>query len=1063
MARHGLASHPTIGDRERRRHGRTFWHAACTLFPTSVAHANVALRFWPPEECPMTIRNKLKLTNTLVLLLLVASLSVSIALNLRIQSDARQLSEVDQPLEQAILEMEINAGESARAVYQYLHTPDETSVELLRDSEADFERFALQFERLANTDEQRALGRIVMDRYREFKISGDKIISMTKQRFDDLALFRGDVETIDSLIDDELQQSIDRAGPQAITKLEAALDMEINIDEAFAAIEGYILESDQSLKRQIFDAEADFVRFEALYRTTALSEDEDKWLETIDTSFSQAVVLGEEIITLTDALNQELASFNGVLETMDGILDDNIQVLITEEVARAGKDAQDVGQIAIIVMLVMGLAVFATVAGVNWFVARSIVGNVTLLSGGAREFAVGHLDHRIDVQTKDELGDLADDFNQMADGRQRDETLLKQSEEKLHATLNSIGDAVIATDTEGKITLMNPVAEELTGWKLKEGDTRPLAEVFHIVNANTGEPAFDPVAAVLESGKIVGLANHTMLIARDGTKYQIADAAAPIRDLAGKTSGVVLVFRDVTADYAAHKALEDSEERLRSAFNHVPVGNIVIDQSGSLMSYNKAAHDIFGYEEGEVIGRNVKMLMPEADASKHDTYLQKYLDTGDPKIIGSGREVMGLRKNGETFPMHLGVGEMIIGDTRSFIGSIADLTDIKSLEQQLLQSQRMEAIGQLTGGIAHDFNNLLGIMIGNTELLETSIGGNEQAQAELKVIEDAVDRATSLTNRLLAFARQQTLSPVATDVNDMIEGLETMLRRTLGETIDMRIDPEADLWLATIDPHQFEGAMVNLSLNARDAMPGGGILTIETTNASLDATYAEQHEEVSPGDYVLVSVSDTGIGMTDDILAKVFEPFFTTKEVGQGSGLGLSMVFGFVKQSAGHITAYSEAGRGTTVKLYLPRSQATEIRDAPEQVKREFEQRNERILIVEDDEELRKIPVRILGNQGYDIFEAKDGEEAISHLENGPPFDLLFTDIVLPGGMNGIDIAERAKALQPKIKILFTTGYAENATKHNGQLAPEGMLVNKPYRKVELLEKVSTLLDSVDV
>lgn len=399
------------------------------------------------------------------------------------------------------------------------------------------------------------------------------------------------------------------------------------------------------------------------------------------------------------------------------------------------------------------------------------------------------------------------------------------------------------------------------------------------------------------------------------------------------------------------------------------------------------------------------------------------------------------------------------GTFKGYRGSTSNITDSKQLEDQLRQSQRMEAVGQLTGGVAHDFNNLLHVMIGNAEMLMLKMRGDKKYQQYVDNITRAVDSASSLTSRLLAFSRQQTLSPVAANVTENIGNLDNMLQRTLGETINLKVVHTPDLWLATIDTHQFENALVNLALNARDAMPKGGKLTIETANVTLDATYAKQYKEVALGDYVKVAVSDTGTGMSPDVSKKVFEPFFTTKDVGKGSGLGLSMVYGFVKQSAGHITIYSEKEHGTTVKLYMPRSHEGTPQDVAKVNTQEFTLGTERILIVEDDENVLEISTNILSEQGYEIVVAVDGKEAIKHLNDDQHFDLLFTDVILPAGMNGVEIAEQAKQLHPDIKVLYTTGYTENSVVHNGKLDPGVTLVNKPYRRAELLEKVRTILD----
>jgi signal transduction histidine kinase len=423
-----------------------------------------------------------------------------------------------------------------------------------------------------------------------------------------------------------------------------------------------------------------------------------------------------------------------------------------------------------------------------------------------------------------------------------------------------------------------------------------------------------------------------------------------------------------------------------------------------------------------------------------------------------------IRDDGEVRWLHK-LTEAVLDDYGRIIqtlGVVTDITDETLAEDQLRHAQKMDAVGQLTGGVAHDFNNLLAIMIGNAELLKESAGDDEEANYSIEAIKAAVERGASLTNRLLAFSRKQILSPATTDVTALVDGLLDMLQRTLGETIELRVDGAPALWAATIDPHQFENALVNLALNARDAMPRGGTLTIATANVTLDETYAEQYQEVTPGDYVEVSVSDSGTGMPPEILEKVFEPFFTTKEVGKGSGLGLSMVFGFAKQSNGHITIHSEVGRHTTVKLYMPRSEEDLIKEGPKDDTRVIAGGSERILVVEDDEHVREVPVRLLRKHGYAVVEAMDSKEAIQHLEDGQRCDLLFTDVVLPGGMSGIEIAEKSKSLHPGIKILLTSGYAEHIIAEGINRDLGATLLRKPYLPAKLLVQVRDILDSGD-
>ena len=312
------------------------------------------------------------------------------------------------------------------------------------------------------------------------------------------------------------------------------------------------------------------------------------------------------------------------------------------------------------------------------------------------------------------------------------------------------------------------------------------------------------------------------------------------------------------------------------------------------------------------------MLMPEPYQSEHDGYLANYRNTGERKIIGIGREVTGRRKDGTTFPMDLSVGECSIGGQPSFVGVVRDLTDRKKAEALLVQAQKMEAVGQLSGGIAHDFNNLLTVILGNAEVLADSLKARPDLEAMINSVMLAAERGGELTQRLLAFSRRQTLQPTNIDCSRLVQRMQQLLRRTLRENVAIRIEVEDGLWSAFADPGQLESAILNLSLNAQDAMPNGGSLTIATENMALDSSYQTLNPEVPPGRYVMIAVTDTGTGMPPEVKARVFEPFFTTKEVGKGSGLGLSMVYGFVKQSNGHVSIYSETGLGTTIRLYLP-------------------------------------------------------------------------------------------------------------------------------------------------
>jgi PAS domain S-box-containing protein len=383
-------------------------------------------------------------------------------------------------------------------------------------------------------------------------------------------------------------------------------------------------------------------------------------------------------------------------------------------------------------------------------------------------------------------------------------------------------------------------------------------------------------------------------------------------------------------------------------------------------------------------------------------------------------------------------------------------------EEALRQSQKMEAIGQLTGGVAHDFNNLLQVIIGNLEIIQRNLP-NELARLQRAARQAMIgaQRAASLTQRLLAFARRQPLDPKPIDVNVLVNGMSEMIHRTLGETISVETVLGAGLWRIEADPNELEASILNLAVNARDAMPDGGRLTIETSNVRIDEAYVITHRELVPGQYVALSVSDTGTGMDPQTLAQVFEPFFTTKPVGKGTGLGLSQVYGFVKQSGGHVNIYSEVGQGTTVKLYLPRLAGALVPEAePTNQLTPDASSEETVLVVEDDDDVRAYSGDILRELGYRVIEAHDGPAALRLLGQQPRVDLLFTDVVLPGGMTGAQVAAQASGIRPSLKVLFTTGYARNAIIHHGRLDKGVQLITKPFSFEELATKIRDILDN---
>jgi PAS domain S-box-containing protein len=516
--------------------------------------------------------------------------------------------------------------------------------------------------------------------------------------------------------------------------------------------------------------------------------------------------------------------------------------------------------------------------------------------------------------------------------------------------------------------------------------------------------------------------------------------------------------RDMTGQMRAEEGLRESERMARGIIDTALDAFAQMDERGVIVDWNPQAETIFGWSREEAIGRPlVELIIPERHRADHLQGLDRFLKRGEASILGERRIIDALRRDGKEIKIELAVTALRRRSGWLFNGFMRDVTDKLAADEQLRQSQKMETIGQLTGGIAHDFNNILTVITGTIEILEDGVA-NDPALAEIAhMIDDAAVRGAELTQRLLAFARRQPLQPRTTDINSLIVDAAKLLRPTLGEHIEVEAVFEDDAWPALVDPSQLTTALINLALNARDAMPGGGKLVLETGNVHLDESYARAHAEVAPGPYVMIAVSDTGQGIPAAIRDRVFDPFFTTKGVGKGTGLGLSMVYGFVKQSNGHIKIYSEEGHGTTIKIYLPRAGA-QADEAAVQPTATLEGGAETILVVEDDPLVRNYVAAQLTSLGYTAITAANATEALVRIDDGEPFDLLFTDVIMPGSINGRQLAEEALRRRPGIAVLFTSGYTENAIVHHGRLDPGVLLLAKPYRKSDLARMVRTAL-----
>ena len=526
------------------------------------------------------------------------------------------------------------------------------------------------------------------------------------------------------------------------------------------------------------------------------------------------------------------------------------------------------------------------------------------------------------------------------------------------------------------------------------------------------------------------------------------------------------------AERAARDALVQNAQQFQLLIEGVVDYAIyLLDPKGIVTSWNRGAKRIKGYAPHEIIGRHVSTFYTAEDRAAGAP--EKALATAE--LTGRYEEEgWRVRKDGSRLWASVIIDAIRNpqGELIGFAKITRDMTDRRKAEtelaqarEQLFQIQKLEALGQLTGGVAHDFNNLLTIIAGNLELAQRALesGGEKAADKMRRLLAHALTgakRAATLTQRLLAFARRQPLDPKPLNVNRFIAGIGEFLQRTLGEQIAVESVGGGGLWAVEVDVVQLESALLNIALNSRDAMPAGGKLTIETSNTFLDQDYARKNPEVVPGQYVLISVTDTGAGMSPEVTAHAFEPFFTTKLAGQGTGLGLSQVYGFVKQSNGHVKVYSEVGEGTTVKVYLPRLVGGEAAIEPAAPEIVGANDGETILIVEDDEGVLEYVVEVLQTLGYRVLRANGGVGALKYIGNAAlGIDLLLTDVVMPG-MNGRSLSEEARRLRPKIKVLFMTGYSQNAIVHQGRLDPGVQLIQKPLSQGQLATKVRDVLDA---
>jgi PAS domain S-box-containing protein len=680
------------------------------------------------------------------------------------------------------------------------------------------------------------------------------------------------------------------------------------------------------------------------------------------------------------------------------------------------------------------------------------------------------------------------------------DTRARYREKLARIALDSVVQFTAVLDADGAVLDINQATLDTGGLKLAEIEGQPFWTTFWWQASDESSTTLREQIRRAGQGELVRWDTPICECVGEAETLVIDASLTPVKDDHGKIAFIAFEGRDITEKKAHEREIirlrdelatlemlrtqffanisHESQGRERAEGNFrllvqavVDYAIYMLDPRGIVTSWNAGGERIKGYQASEIIGQHFRRFFTEQDRTAG--LPERALETAarEGKYESEGWRV---RKDGTRFWASV-VLDAIRDKHGALIGFAKitrDVTErreatlaLQQAQQQLLHAQKMEGIGHLTGGVAHDFNNLLTIIIGNLETLQRVAQEENADPARLTRLADnamrGAERAAALTQRLLAFSRQQPLQPKVLDVSRLVGGMSDLLRRSLGEQISIETVLADGLWRVHADPNQLEVAILNLTVNARDAMPNGGKLTIETANIDIDEPAADREVDVMSGPYVVVSVTDSGTGMSPDVLDRAFEPFFTTKDVGAGTGLGLSQVYGFVKQSGGHVKIDSEVGKGTRVRLYLPRLHNAAEDDV--QFGRDASpprsEVSETVLVVEDDEGVRNHTLESLRDLGYRTLEAPNGRTALELLRNHPEIQLLFTDVVLPDGMNGQQLANEARRQQPDLKVLMTTGYARNAILHDGKVEPGVQLITKPFSYAALAAKIRSVLD----
>jgi PAS domain S-box-containing protein len=710
------------------------------------------------------------------------------------------------------------------------------------------------------------------------------------------------------------------------------------------------------------------------------------------------------------------------------------RITVVEAVPSAKLLASSTAWPSILGALVVALAALPVV----FFLARSLSRPLVQMTRAVEAFARG-ITVPSPVNADGEIGVLARSFTRMADQMRTQTATLTREIEDRRRIFNTSLDLIVVLDEQDNFVQVSPSSRGILDYAPEELIGRNLASFVHTQD-------IDALRAEMRVSRHKPTRNfETRFVHKNGALIALTWNGT----WSEGTREHFLIGRDMTEAKAVQEALLDSERIAEGIIAHSLDAIIQLNEWGEVIEWNPQAETMLGWTRKEAVGQPISDLYLPSGYAPRYVAMNEQLRRQQP-IIGVRFEFDARCKDGRTIKVEVSMTGVRSRDGNVFNLFLRDITQKRAAEEQLRQAQKMEAVGQLTGGIAHDFNNMLTVITGTIDILADAVADKPELASIARLIGEAADRGAELTSHLLAFARKQPLQPRDTDVNTLVWNSAKLLRPALGEKVEIELRLSEDVWPALVDANQLVTALLNLSVNARDAMPGGGKLTLESRNVVLDEAYCQSNGDVRPGNYVMIAVSDTGHGIPKSLLDKIFEPFFSTKDVGKGTGLGLSMVYGFVKQSGGHIKAYSEEGHGTTIRMYLPQAGAEPVEAGATDAAAGMQSGSETILVVEDDAMVRTSVITQLQSLGYQTISAGSGEEALAIEESGEPFDLLFTDVILSKSMNGRHLAVEIERRRPGTKVLFTSGYTENAIIHHGRLDPGVLLLAKPYRKSEL-------------